>query len=36
MFRKLFLAALLTFGLGSNAWAAGRNNLQVFNDVSRQ
>src|SRR3979490_1342583 len=36
MFKKLFLAALLTFAFGTTAWAAARNDLQVFNDVSRQ
>ena len=36
MFRKLVLGTLLTFSLASTAWAADRNNLQVFRDVSRQ
>ena len=34
--KKLFFSTLLTLGLASTAFAADRNNLQIFNDVSKQ
>lgn len=34
--KKLLVTGLLALGLGSPALAADRNNLQIFNDVSKQ